>query len=128
MASLRAVLPVAIVLWIAWTVPTAQSQAVVFAHVNLISMDAPATAAVRADVLVLIQNGLVSGVGGSGLEAKIPAGALRIDGRGKFLMPALAEMHAHIPNDAAESNVEPPGSTVTVCLPALIRFGSSSPS
>jgi hypothetical protein len=27
----------------------------------------------------------------------VPAGATRIDGRGKFLMPGLAEMHAHVP-------------------------------
>jgi imidazolonepropionase-like amidohydrolase len=27
----------------------------------------------------------------------LPAGATRIDGRGKFLMPGLAEMHAHVP-------------------------------
>ncbi len=104
MSSLRAALPAAIVLWIACTVPTAQSEAVVFDHVNLISMDAPPSSAVSADVLVLVQNGLVSGIGtGRGFEAKIPAGALRIDSRGKFLMPALAEMHAHIPNDSAEA-------------------------
>ena len=27
----------------------------------------------------------------------VPAGATTIDGRGKFLMPGLAEMHAHVP-------------------------------
>jgi imidazolonepropionase-like amidohydrolase len=30
----------------------------------------------------------------------IPAGAVRIDGRGKYLMPGLAEMHGHIPAQA----------------------------
>lgn len=29
-------------------------------------------------------------------RAQIPAGATRVDGRGKFLMPGLAEMHAHV--------------------------------
>jgi imidazolonepropionase-like amidohydrolase len=28
----------------------------------------------------------------------VPAGAARVDGRGKFLMPGLAEMHAHFPS------------------------------
>jgi imidazolonepropionase-like amidohydrolase len=31
----------------------------------------------------------------------VPAGAVRVDGSGKFLMPGLAEMHAHIPGGAA---------------------------
>lgn len=29
--------------------------------------------------------------------ARIPAGAVRLDGRGRFLMPGLAEMHGHLP-------------------------------
>ena len=33
--------------------------------------------------------------------ARIPSGATRIDGRGKYLMPGLAEMHAHIPGGNA---------------------------
>ena len=31
----------------------------------------------------------------------MPAGAVRVEGKGKFLMPGLAEMHAHIPGGAA---------------------------
>jgi imidazolonepropionase-like amidohydrolase len=31
----------------------------------------------------------------------VPAGALRVDGRGKFLMPGLAEMHGHVPPPTA---------------------------
>ena len=30
-------------------------------------------------------------------STEVPAGATRIDGQGKFLMPGLAEMHGHIP-------------------------------
>ncbi|MNI93613.1 hypothetical protein D3C73_1515940 [compost metagenome] len=33
-----------------------------------------------------------------------------------------------MPNDVAESKMLPPGVMVTVCLPALIRSASSSPS
>jgi imidazolonepropionase-like amidohydrolase len=40
-------------------------------------------------------------------KARIPAGAVQIDGTGKFLMPGLAEMHAHIPGgNAPDSAVE----------------------
>jgi imidazolonepropionase-like amidohydrolase len=38
--------------------------------------------------------------------AKIPAGATRIDGRGKFLMPGMAEMHAHIPGGASATDAD----------------------
>jgi imidazolonepropionase-like amidohydrolase len=37
----------------------------------------------------------------------VPSGATRVDGSGKFLMPALAEMHAHIPGgNAPDAAVE----------------------
>ena len=40
-------------------------------------------------------------------KAQIPAGAARVEGKGKFLMPGLAEMHAHIPGGTApDSAVE----------------------
>jgi imidazolonepropionase-like amidohydrolase len=34
---------------------------------------------------------------GPASKVKVPAGAVRVDGRGKYLMPGLAEMHGHIP-------------------------------
>ncbi len=33
---------------------------------------------------------------GPASSTRVPAGATRIDGRGKYLMPGLAEMHAHV--------------------------------
>jgi imidazolonepropionase-like amidohydrolase len=38
--------------------------------------------------------------------ATIPTGATRIDGRGKFLMPGMAEMHAHIPGGASATDTD----------------------
>lgn len=34
-------------------------------------------------------------------ETSVPEGAERIDGQGKYLMPGLAEMHAHVPSGQA---------------------------
>lgn len=48
------------------------------------------------DQTVLVAEGLITGIGPSA-EVAVPPDATRIDGRGKFLMPGLAEMHAHIP-------------------------------
>jgi imidazolonepropionase-like amidohydrolase len=38
-------------------------------------------------------------------RVKLPDGAVRVDGRGKFLIPGLAEMHAHIPGGEASDAV-----------------------
>jgi imidazolonepropionase-like amidohydrolase len=53
-----------------------------------------------ANQTVVIQGERIAAIGGA-KEVNIPAGATRIDGRGKFLMPGVAEMHAHIPGGNA---------------------------
>jgi imidazolonepropionase-like amidohydrolase len=104
MSCLRMVIPALVMTGVAYVVPAAQSRAVAFEHVSFIQMSGDRVASVDADSTVLIQNGLLVGIGsGLGPAGKIPDGALRIDGRGKFLMPALAEMHAHIPGDPSEA-------------------------
>jgi len=81
--------------------PASRQPAVLFEGVTFIRMDGENTTTVSRDRSVLVSNGIITDVGAAG--AKAPEGAIRVDGRGKFLMPALAEMHAHIPNDAAEA-------------------------
>lgn len=48
------------------------------------------------DHTVLVADGRITAVGPSA-EVAVPPDGTRIDGTGKFLMPGLAEMHAHIP-------------------------------
>lgn len=43
---------------------------------------------------ILVESGRIVAVGPADLS--IPPGALRIDGRGKFVMPALWDMHTHV--------------------------------
>ena len=38
-------------------------------------------------------------------RVKVPDGGVRVDGRGKFLIPGLAEMHAHLPGGQASDTV-----------------------
>lgn len=45
---------------------------------------------------VVVQDGVITAVGPAG-ETDVPRGATEIDGTGRFLMPGLAEMHAHVP-------------------------------
>lgn len=60
--------------------------------VSVIPMD-------REEVLpnqtVIIENGRITHVGG---QRRTPAGATVVDGRGKFLIPGIAEFHAHVPS------------------------------
>src|SRR6185436_11605684 len=43
---------------------------------------------------------------GAGADVRVPAGATLVDGTGKFLIPGLAEMHAHIPpGNAADTTI-----------------------
>ncbi len=80
-------------------------QTVVFENVNVIPMD-------RERVLerqtVVVREGRIAHVGAAGGSAA-PAGATRIDGSGKYLMPGLAEMHGHLTAnylpDAARADV-----------------------
>ena len=51
---------------------------------------------VLPDHTVLIRGGRIAAVG-LATRVKVPAGAVRIDGTGKFLMPGIAEMHGHLP-------------------------------
>lgn len=74
---------------------TSQQQApVVFTGVSVIPMDRDT---VLTNQTVIVENGRITYVGG---QRSAPAGATSIDARGKFLMPAIAEFHAHVPSGA----------------------------
>jgi imidazolonepropionase-like amidohydrolase len=80
-----------------------QSPATVFEGVTVIPMDRET---VLENQTVVTSGGRIGAVGPAG-KVQVPAGAVRVDGQGKFLMPALAEMHAHIPGGKApDSDVE----------------------
>ena len=73
-------------------VATSQSAPVVFTGVSVIPMDRET---VLANQTVIVENGRIAYVGG---RRPAPAGATSVDARGKFLMPAIAEFHAHVPS------------------------------
>lgn len=49
---------------------------------------------------VVVRGGRIAALGPVA-EIVVPAHARRVDGRGKFLLPGLAEMHGHLPNPNA---------------------------
>ena len=75
-------------------VARSQQAPVVFTGVSVIPMDREA---VVPDQTVIVENGRITYVGG---QRSAPAGAATVDARGKFLMPAIAEFHAHVPSGA----------------------------
>jgi imidazolonepropionase-like amidohydrolase len=81
------------------TSATAQMpSAVAFVNVTVIPMDSDRivggqTVVVRASIVESVQSA----------AAPPPAGALVIDGAGKFLLPGLVDMHVHLPGLAAPS-------------------------
>jgi imidazolonepropionase-like amidohydrolase len=90
---------------VVWTADhaTTQAQTTAFVGVNVVPMDKET---VLKDQTVVIQDGRIAAMGPS-KQTQVPAGAVRVEGQGKFLMPALAEMHAHIPGgQAPDSAVE----------------------
>lgn len=65
----------------------------VFRNVNIIPMSEEKV--IKNQDLV-VKNGMIMSMGETG-KVKHSKGARIIDGNGKFLMPGLAEMHAHVP-------------------------------
>jgi imidazolonepropionase-like amidohydrolase len=47
---------------------------------------------------VVVRDGRITAIG-SVASTPIPAGAVRVEGHGRYLMPGLAEMHAHVPGE-----------------------------
>src|SRR5579883_1820522 len=77
---------------------------IIFLHVNVVPMDGER---VLPDQAVTIRGSRIAAIAPAA-AAKIPRDARVIDGAGKFLMPGLGEMHAHLPGPT-----DPPGYTAT---------------
>src|SRR4051812_27527102 len=73
-----------------------------FTNVTVLAMDAERLV---ADQTVIVRDDRIEIVGPS-RTVGVLAGATRIDGRGKYLMPGLAEMHAHIMAAGAQGNAD----------------------
>jgi imidazolonepropionase-like amidohydrolase len=71
----------------------AQSATIAITDVTVVPMDSERTI---PNQTVLIQGERIVAIDDSS-RVEVPAGATRIDGSGKYLMPGVAEMHAHIP-------------------------------
>ena len=79
---------------------SAQQGVTAFQNVNVIPMDEER---VLGDQTVVVREGRIAEIGPAA-DVEAPADALVVDGSGKYLLPGLAEMHAHIPNAQGETD------------------------
>ncbi len=86
---------------LAGAAPAAYAQTTAFVGVNVIPMDRER---VIENQTVVVRDGRIVSVGPAA-RASIPADATRIEARGKFLLPGLAEMHAHVPPQQGSEQV-----------------------
>jgi imidazolonepropionase-like amidohydrolase len=83
--------------------PSAQQpSALAIVNVTVIPMDRERT---EPDQTVIVRGDRIEALGPAA-SVPVPPGARRIEGRGRFLIPTLSEMHAHIPpGDATDAEI-----------------------
>lgn len=91
-------------------------------NVNVVPMDQDR---VIQSQTVLIENGRIANIGAAS-SVQVPAGSLRIDAKGKYLLPGLIDMHVHIRSSELDKYL--PAGVTSVRnmwgyneLPAIIR-------
>lgn len=77
------------------------SQVVAFVNVNVLPMDRER---VLKNQTVIVRDGRIAELGAAS-KIKVPQDALVVEGKGKYLMPGLAEMHGHLPTPQMSEQV-----------------------
>jgi imidazolonepropionase-like amidohydrolase len=72
------------------------ASATAFVQVNVIPVE---TDGILTDRTVIVRNGQIEQIGPA-QEAQLPSGIRRIDARGQYLIPGLADMHVHLFDDS----------------------------
>jgi imidazolonepropionase-like amidohydrolase len=83
-------------------------QAIAFINVNVVPFDRERILTAQT---VIVRDGRIAEIGAAD-KTKVPSGTIQIDGRGKYLMPGLADMHVHLypgagqPDDLASQQLQ----------------------
>lgn len=89
---------------LSWAQEVETAKVVAFINVHVLPMTGDG---LMPNQTVLVKNGKIQKVGPVS-KVRVPKSAMQIDGEGKYLMPGLTEMHAHIPTprDGDDSRVK----------------------
>ena len=82
--------------------PAAAQDVIAFRGVNVVPMDEER---VLENQSVIVRGGSIESIGPAASTA-IPSGAAVVEGNGRYLLPGLAEMHAHVPGRGDPDYVE----------------------
>ena len=82
---------------------SAEKRVIAFLHATVIPMDRERT---LRDHTVVVADGKIIAIGPTS-RVKVPIGALRIDATGRYLIPALCDMHVHLLGEAWNIMVPP---------------------
>lgn len=77
---------------------SALAQTTVFIGVNVIPMDRERA---LMNQTVVVRNGIIAEIG-EAAKVKVPKDAVLVDGKGKYLVPGLVDMHTHLLSDGDE--------------------------
>jgi len=88
-----------VILLVALAVNTARAASTAFINVNVVPMSSEVVVAAQT---VVVADGVIVAIGDVD-QVPVPEDADIVDGTDRFLMPGLAEMHAHVANDGSEN-------------------------
>jgi imidazolonepropionase-like amidohydrolase len=93
--------------------PPPQSSTVAFVHASVVPMDRER---VLADQTVVVADGRIATIGPAS-KVKVPKGAVRIDARGRYLLPALSDMHVHVEGESWNALLSPEALAASKTVP-----------
>jgi imidazolonepropionase-like amidohydrolase len=95
-------------------VPTgAKSSVIAFIHAAVVPMDRER---VLRDQTVVVVDGEIAALGPAS-KVKIPSKAIRINARGRFLLPALSDMHVHVEGESWNKLLSPEALAASKTVP-----------
>ena len=74
----------------------APPKTIAFLHASVVPMDRER---IVSDQTVVVVDGRISAIGAAS-KVKVPDGAVRIEARGRYLLPALSDMHVHVEGES----------------------------
>lgn len=91
----------------------ARSKTVAFVHATVLPMDRER---ILPDQTVVVVNGKIAALGPAS-KVKVPAKAVRIDARGRYLLPALSDMHVHVEGESWDALLSREAKAATKTVP-----------